>query len=165
MYYCCPTRFGGRRDRMVVGFTTIYICNQCLSALTLWVRIPLRGGVLNKTFWNKVGQWLAAGRWFSPGTPVSSTNKTDWHGITEILLKVVLNTIKPYILLSNTISVSNDGTAYHSGTSEFAPKCFTCLNGVRVGPYCQIKCFHVSSSVLRCPLRFSSKIIFKIPMR
>ena len=34
-----------------------------------------------------------AGWWFSPGTPVSSTNKTDRHDITEILLKVVLNTI------------------------------------------------------------------------
>ena len=36
-----------------------------------------------------------AGQWFSPGTPVSSTNKTDHHDITEILLKVVLNTIYP----------------------------------------------------------------------
>ena len=35
-------------------------------------------------------QWLAGGRWFSP---VSSTNKTDHHDITEILLKVALNTI------------------------------------------------------------------------
>jgi len=33
------------------------------------------------------------GRWFSLGTPVSSTNKIDCHDITEILLKVVLNTI------------------------------------------------------------------------
>ena len=30
---------------------------------------------------------------FSPGTPISSTNKTDRYGITEILLKVVINTI------------------------------------------------------------------------
>jgi hypothetical protein len=30
---------------------------------------------------------------FSPATPVSSTNKTDRHDITEILLKVSLNTI------------------------------------------------------------------------
>jgi hypothetical protein len=37
---------------------------------------------------------LATGRWFSPGLPVSSTNKTDRHDITEILLKVALNTIK-----------------------------------------------------------------------
>jgi hypothetical protein len=33
------------------------------------------------------------GRWFSLGTTVSSTNKTDHHDITEILLKVALNTI------------------------------------------------------------------------
>jgi hypothetical protein len=30
---------------------------------------------------------------FSPSTPVSSTNKTDRHDITEILLKVALSTI------------------------------------------------------------------------
>jgi len=30
---------------------------------------------------------------FSPGSPVSSTNKTDCQDITEILLKVALNTI------------------------------------------------------------------------
>jgi len=29
-----------------------------------------------------------AGRGLSPGTPVSSTNKTERHDITEILLKV-----------------------------------------------------------------------------
>jgi hypothetical protein len=33
------------------------------------------------------------GRWFSPGTSVSSTNMTDRHDIAEILLKVALNTI------------------------------------------------------------------------
>ena len=32
-------------------------------------------------------------QWFSPGTPVSSSNKTDRHDITEILLKVALNII------------------------------------------------------------------------
>jgi hypothetical protein len=32
-------------------------------------------------------------RGFSSGTMVSSTNKTDRNNITEILLKVVLNTI------------------------------------------------------------------------
>ena len=42
-----------------------------------------------------VSQWLVTGRWFSLTTPISSTNKTDCHDITEILLKVVLNTITP----------------------------------------------------------------------
>ena len=37
-------------------------------------------------------EWLATGRWFSPGTPVSSTNKTNPNDITEILLKVALST-------------------------------------------------------------------------
>jgi hypothetical protein len=35
----------------------------------------------------------AEGRFISPGTPVSSTNKTDRHDIAEIMLKVALNTI------------------------------------------------------------------------
>ena len=41
---------------------------------------------------DKVYQFLAHGRWFSPGTPASSTIKTGRHDITEILLKVALNT-------------------------------------------------------------------------
>ena len=41
---------------------------------------------------DKVYQLLAHGRWFSPGTPASSTTKTG-HDIAEILLKVALNTI------------------------------------------------------------------------
>ena len=58
----------------------------------LWVRISIRARCT--TLCNKVCQLLAAGLWFSPGSPVSSTNKTDRHDITEILLKVALNTIK-----------------------------------------------------------------------
>ena len=37
---------------------------------------------------------MTCGRWFSLGTPVSSINKTNHQDITELLLKVVLNTIK-----------------------------------------------------------------------
>ena len=40
-----------------------------------------------------ISENLVAGRWFSPGTLVSSTNKSDCRDITEILLKVALNTI------------------------------------------------------------------------
>ena len=42
---------------------------------------------------DKVYQLLVHGRWFSPGTPASSTTKTGRHDIAEILLKVALNTI------------------------------------------------------------------------
>jgi hypothetical protein len=63
------------RDRRGRDGSLIYnfLCNQCLSP---------------------VCQWLATGRWFSTGPPVSSTNKIDRHDIPEILLKVALNTIK-----------------------------------------------------------------------
>ena len=42
---------------------------------------------------DKVYQLLAHGRWFSLGTPASSTTKTGRHDIAEILLKVTLNTL------------------------------------------------------------------------
>jgi hypothetical protein len=35
---------------------------------------------------DEVCQSLSAGLWFSPGMPVSSTNKTDCHDITELLI-------------------------------------------------------------------------------
>ena len=49
--------------------------------------------VLDALLCDKVCQWLATGQWFSPGTLISSTNKTDCHDKAEILLKVVLYTI------------------------------------------------------------------------
>ena len=69
-----------------------YLCNQCLSPLILWVRILIRARWT--TLCDQVYQWHAIGRWFSPGPSVSSTDKTDRHDITEILLKVAFNTIK-----------------------------------------------------------------------
>ena len=46
------------------SWTYNYLCNQCLSPLTLWVWTPLRWGVLDTTLCDKVCQWLAAGQWF-----------------------------------------------------------------------------------------------------
>ena len=63
-----------------------YLCSQYLSPLMLCVRISIRARYT--TLCHKVCQWLATGRCFSPGPTVSSTDKTDYHGITEILLKV-----------------------------------------------------------------------------
>jgi hypothetical protein len=64
-----------------------YLSNLFLLPLTLM------RGVLDTTLCDTVCQGLATGGLFSRGTPVSSTNKTNRHGITEILLKVALNTI------------------------------------------------------------------------
>ena len=76
------------RDRMVVGFTTTYP----ISAYHHWCcEFQSRSG---RGVQHQVCQRLVTGRWFCPGPPVSSTNKTDRHDIAEILLKVALNTIK-----------------------------------------------------------------------
>ena len=78
------------RDRMVVGFTTTY----AISAYHHWCcEFESRSG--RGVHYVIKFVWLATGRWFSLGPPVSSTNKTERHDITEILLKVALNTIKP----------------------------------------------------------------------
>jgi hypothetical protein len=69
--------------------------SKCLLVLCLVIIscfYQLRG-VPDTTLCDKVCQWLAAGRWFSLGTPASTTNKTDCHEIAEILLKVALNTL------------------------------------------------------------------------
>ena len=47
----------------------------------LWVRISIRARCT--TLCDKVCQWLATGRWFSPDPLVSTCNKTDRHDITE----------------------------------------------------------------------------------
>jgi len=63
------------RDRMEVGFITIcairayHHLSYEFEPRSLW-------GVLDTTLCDKVCQWLAVGRWFSLGTPVTSTNKT-----------------------------------------------------------------------------------------
>ena len=67
-----------------------YLCNQCLSPLMLWVRISIIARYI--TLCDKGCQWLATCRWFSPRPWVSFINKTDRHDITEILLKVALDT-------------------------------------------------------------------------
>jgi len=84
-----------------------YLYNQCLSALTLRVRTPfmVRCTRYNIMWSSLICQWFAAGLWFSPGTPVSSTNKADRHDITEILLKVALNTINITATAENHMTI------------------------------------------------------------
>ena len=74
------------------------------------------------TLCNKVSQWLATGRSFSSGTPVSSTNKTDRHNIADIFLKVAFNTITLTIkvdycfpIISSTDHIRVDNVRHTSG--------------------------------------------------
>ena len=76
---------------VVVIVWQLCLCNQCISPLKLLVRIPLMARCTRYHFMSDLQQ--VGG--FSPGTPVSSTNKIDRHDRTEILIKVAINTIKP----------------------------------------------------------------------
>ena len=67
------------RDRMV--FTATYAITYHHKSC----EFPLRRGVLDTTLCDM---------WFSPLTPVSSTNKTDRYDMNKILLKVGFNTIQ-----------------------------------------------------------------------
>jgi hypothetical protein len=60
----------------------------------MWVRARLcklqKGCTRLATASDKVYQLLAHDRWFSPGTPASSTTKTGRHDIAKLLLKGAL---------------------------------------------------------------------------
>ena len=84
------------RNHMTIGFTTTY----AISVYHHWsgkFKSCSSRAVLDTTLCDKVYQCITAGRWFSPGTPVSSNNKTYRYYIAEILLKVALKTITLYI--------------------------------------------------------------------
>jgi hypothetical protein len=58
--------------------------------------VPITANVVNLNPTQAIQHYVikfVSGRWFSPGTPVSSTNEADRHDIADILLKVALNTI------------------------------------------------------------------------
>jgi len=107
-----------------------YLCNQCLSPLKLWVRIPLRWGVLDTALCDIVCKWLAASRWISPVTLVSSTYKTDRHNIIEILLKVALSTIAlaPFSYIKVFLSLALTCKGFLINELIF-PNCI-CFNGL-----------------------------------
>ena len=70
-------------------------------------------------------------QWFSPGTPVSSTNKTDSHDITEILLKVAWtpSPISPQLVMWKLMIVEFCCTACHSKEDCHAYSHSHCHNG------------------------------------
>jgi hypothetical protein len=78
------------QSNMVVGFTT----TCAISTYHHW------SCEVEPRSWRGVHYVIklsvtATGRGFSPGTPISSRNKTDNPDITALLLKVALSTINP----------------------------------------------------------------------
>ena len=91
---------------MVVGFMTTYT----IIAYHHWscgFKCHSWRNVLDiVTLCDAVCQWLEVGCWFSPDTPISSTNKPDRHDITAILLKVSLKAIySPSLNISHCINI------------------------------------------------------------
>jgi hypothetical protein len=78
--YCPVFGNGGQSP-----YTGVY----CLFLQTV-VRARTRGSIAAS---DKAYQLLVHDRWFSPGTPPSSTTKGGRHDIVDILLKVALSTI------------------------------------------------------------------------
>ena len=128
----------------------------------LSVRISPRRGVLDTTLYDKDCQWLATGRWFSPDNPVSSTNKTDRHDITEILLKVALNTIKQTEIFSTWCSTTLhqpylNGNEYKISTHSETIKVFNNIYAfVSIGNARLLTSFYVTNN----PLRLNMTLLF-----
>ena len=97
----------GCHDSMVVGFTTTCAISEChqwsceFEYRSWW-------GLLDTTLCDNVYLWLMAGQLLSSGIPISCTNKTDGYDITEILLKVALNTTIHSLYLINIKPIMGD---------------------------------------------------------
>ena len=89
---CTILYYRGRhgRDRMVVGFSSTCAIRGAYRHQSCEFEPRSGRCAIDTTLCSKVYQGLATGQWISMGTPVSTTNKTDRHDITEILLKMTL---------------------------------------------------------------------------
>ena len=63
--YISITNQGSMWQRSYGNWIYNYLCNQCLSPLTLWERIQLKWNVIDTILCDNVCQWLEAGRWLS----------------------------------------------------------------------------------------------------
>ena len=79
--------------------------------------------VLPLNLFIRVCQCLATCRWFSSSTPVSSPKNTDSHDITEILLKVALNTITLSLTIFDLKLSMERCSQYESMWSSFSVTC------------------------------------------
>jgi hypothetical protein len=67
-------------------FSFLYHCQDFVQTVYMtYLFLPTWPGVLDTTLCDVL---FTTSRCISPGTPISSTNKTDRHDITEILMKV-----------------------------------------------------------------------------
>ena len=84
--------FHGRRGDLIRGilFGKKLLRRKSIYDSVCFIPILLISSMFFTALCDIVCQWFATCRWFSPGTQVSSTNKTDHQDITVILLNVAL---------------------------------------------------------------------------
>ena len=80
---------------VIVSYLDLQLPMQSVPITTnvVWFEPRSWRGAIDATLCDKVCQCLVPGRLFSPGTLVSTSNKTNRHDIAEIFLKVELSTI------------------------------------------------------------------------
>jgi hypothetical protein len=112
-----------------------------------------------KSNYHTIKTTLPTDGWFSPGPPVSSTNKTDLHDITEILLNVMKKTIKQtkqtimLLLLwcsckSNYHTIKTTSKHYSSfGNTRVHPRF---LSGIRIARSLVVLCIYSSIIISIC---------------
>ena len=92
-----------------------YLCNQCISSLMLWVRIPLMVRCIRyNIMWYSLSVAWGRTEVFSGCSKIA-----DLHNITEIVLKVALNTINP-------------NTQMRATSSDVSKSCNYCSNKIHI---------------------------------
>ena len=86
---------------LFINCKLVLYCLSTVKSVLFYIGQQMNRMSIDTTLCDKVWQWLATRRCFSPGTPVSSSNKADRHNMTEILLKMASNTINQQTNPSN----------------------------------------------------------------
>jgi hypothetical protein len=112
-----------RRHRSCCRWLRFYYYFYVLLFICLFLWLLSCCVIVYATLCDTVCQWLATGRWYSP---ISSTNRTDRHDITEISIGVRHHNRNPEILLK--VALNTTKQTYQIGEIE---TCYVLLELLR----------------------------------
>jgi hypothetical protein len=85
----------------------IYLCNQCITPLNCEFESRSWRGACDTTLWDKVCQWLATSRWFSPGNLVSWMILSNHRSSNKC--NIVQNSISTFLLHRRWYNILEEG--------------------------------------------------------